>query len=283
MEVSSLQKICFQLSFEDFCFFRDQIYTKAGIFLPDIKLNLVQARLRKRVLKLGFQDYESYRLYLEALPDFHEEWVVFINLLTTNKTEWFREEKHFKFITEEFLPRWIKLGKKHLRVWCAASSTGEEAYTLSLVLNLALRDTGITYEIIATDINTNVLALGENGVYQSSHLARIPAIYHDGFTIGSDDLRDWMRVNSSIKERVSFTYFNLNNTPYRWKEKFDLTLCRNVMIYFNRQTIGRVVEAIHESSAKESVLIVSYSETLQNTNSSWTYLTPSIYTKGKLF
>lgn len=283
MEITGLQKVCFQLSFEDFCFFRKQLYERAGIHLNDIKLNLVQARLRKRVLALGFNDYKSYRIYLSELPEYHEEWSTFTNLMTTNKTEWFREAKHFQFITEGFLPRWMKLGKKHLRVWCAACSTGEEAYTLSLVLNSAFKNTDYTFEILATDINTKVVYLAENGVYQTAHLNHIPSQYHDGFVIGSDDLKDWMKVKKHIRDRVNFKLFNLNNTPYVFEEKFDLTLCRNVMIYFNRPTIERVVESIHQSSTKESVLIVSYSETLQNLNSSWNYLAPSIYTKGKLF
>ena len=220
---------------------------------------------------------------MSKLPKYHEEWFFFINLMTTNKTEWFREAKHFNFITDEFLPKWQKLGKKHLKVWCAASSTGEEAYTLSLVLDVALKNTDCTFEILATDINTKVISLAENGVYQTSNLAQIPAQFQDGFVIGADDLKDWMKVKKHIKDRVKFNYFNLNATPYMWNDQFDLTLCRNVMIYFNKPTVERVVEAIHQSSTKDSCLIISYSETLQNTGTSWNYLSPSIYTKGKLF
>src|SRR3989344_4546631 len=191
--MNEVQQLTFRMTLEEFDFFRSKIYCLAGISLSDAKLDLLQARLRSRVISLGMKNYKSYQLYLQKLPEAHQEWEQFINLLTTNKTDWFREPDHFSYIVNQFLPRWLRLGKKHLKVWCAASSTGEEAYTLSLVLNDALKSSGVSFEIMATDIDTNVLALGRNGVYAQSCLSQIPENYHSvGFCQGTKELSSWM-------------------------------------------------------------------------------------------
>ncbi len=283
MMASEVQQLTFRMTREEFDFFREKIFLLAGISLSDAKLDLLQARLRSRVLSLGMKDFKSYQLYLQKLPEVHQEWEHFINLLTTNKTDWFREPDHFSFIVNEFLPRWFKLGKKHLKVWCAACSTGEEAYTLSLVLNLALKTAGVSFDILATDIDTNVLGLGKNGVYPQSCLPQIPEKYHFGFCQGTKELSSWMKVRKEVKAPVEFKHFNLSQIPYHWPEKFDLVLCRNVMIYFNKETIRNVVEAIYESSCDDAALIIAHSESLQNVNASWKYLAPSLYHKGRLF
>jgi chemotaxis methyl-accepting protein methylase len=272
-----------ELSSDDFNYFRTRIYALAGISLSPAKHDLVQARLRTRVLNLGLKDYHEYREYLESKKDSDLEWEKFINLLTTNKTEWFRESAHFDFITDEFLPHWMKRGKQHLKVWCAASSTGEEPYTLSLVLHEALENTSHTYSILASDIDTNVLNTAANGVYPAERLEQIPEKYHDGFVIGKQDISEWMKVRKEIKQPVSFIQFNLTKFPYHHKESFDLVLCRNVLIYFNQETIKSVVENIFYATNSDAMLIIAHSESLQNVKSSWKYLKPSLYYKGKIF
>lgn len=270
-----------QLSAKAFEYFQFKIYSLAGISLSGAKHDLVQTRLRSRILTLGLPDYESYKDYLKSKSEDDPEWEAFINLLTTNKTDWFRESGHFDFITDEFLPRWKKLGKTHLNVWCAASSTGEEPYTLSLILHEALKESGHTYSILASDIDTRVLKTAVNGVYPIEFLPQIPERYQQiGFALGKEDISGWMKVKKEIRQHVEFMQFNLTKYPYPHVQKFDLVLCRNVLIYFNQETINRVVENIYQVTNPEGILIIAHSESLQNLATPWKYLRPSLYFKG---
>ncbi|MES2525578.1 MAG: protein-glutamate O-methyltransferase CheR [Bdellovibrionota bacterium] len=268
---------------QDFEFFRARIFSLAGISLSEAKLDLLQSRLRPRLLATGLSNFREYRKFLEEIENDHDEWEIFTNLLTTNKTDWFREIEHFTYLTEEFLPRWKKLGKKHLTVWCAASSTGEEPYTLSLVLEQALHGTGITFEIQASDIDTKVLNQARNGVYDVMRLSQVPDKYKNGFLVGTGDISNWMKVKKKIKAPVTFSQVNLTKIPYRWKQPYDLVMCRNVLIYFNQDTIRQVVEGFYQVGCPDSVLIIAHSESLQNIKTSWKYIKPSIYSKGKIF
>jgi chemotaxis protein methyltransferase CheR len=272
-----------ELSLKDFSYFRDLIYELAGISLSEAKLTLIQSRLRSRMQCYGMLDFSEYRQLLQSLSRGDEELQAFINALTTNKTDWFREDEHFHYVVNEFLPKWKTLGKKHLQVWCAASSTGEESYTLSLVLHHALKGSGITYEIKSSDIDTKVINHAQNGVYAKDRLYQVPEKYHSGFMFGKNGIESWMKIRKEIKDPVSFFQLNLTHTPYKLGSTFDLILCRNVLIYFNSKTIEKVVEGLFESTAKDSVLIIAHSESLQNIKTSWKYLRPSIFTKGKSF
>lgn len=267
----------------DFDYCREKIFHLAGISLSNGKLDLVQSRLKARVSALQLSSISEYVLYLKEIPPGHEEWESFINILTTNKTDWFREADHFEYLTQVFLPKWKKLGKKHLTIWCAASSTGEEPYTLSLVLHEALKGSGITYEIFASDIDTKVLTHAQNGVYQLDRLEQVPEKYHYGFMKGTGEIANWMKVKKEIKKAVSFHQVNLNKWPFAWSDKFDLIMCRNVLIYFGKETIQGVIENLYKTAESESVLIIAHSESLQNIKNPWKYLSPSIYCKGKVF
>jgi chemotaxis protein methyltransferase CheR len=280
--MNALLKNEIALSKSDFDFVRMRIYELAGISLTEAKLDLVQSRLRQRVVGLKLKDLSDYLSYLHSIPSEHEEWEFFVNQLTTNKTDWFREIDHFDFLIKQFIPKWLKLGKKKLSVWCAASSTGEEPYTLSLVLAEALKGSGVIYEIIASDIDTKVLAQAKNGVYRKDRLEQVPNRYQHAFSLGTGEISDWMKVKESIKRPVQFQPLNLTSIPYPWSGEFDLVMCRNVLIYFNAETIQKVVQGIYQTAKKDSVLIIAHSESLQNIESSWKYFKPSIYIRGNL-
>lgn len=271
------------LSKDEFEYFRSKIFMLAGISLPDSKYDLVQTRLNSMLFNSGFRAFQEYKLYLESLPPQHEEWQAFTNLLTTNKTDWFREKKHFDYIVEEFLPKWKRLGKKHLDVWCAACSTGEEPYTLAMVLFEELTNKGLTFQIRASDIDTSVLSVAQNGVYPLSRLDQVPEEYRHCFVIGTKEISNWMKVRKEIKKNVQFRQVNLTNIPSDWPRNFDLILCRNVIIYFNTETIEQVVNSIYERTGEDSILLIAHAESLQNMKTSWRYLRPSVYAKGRVF
>lgn len=272
-----------QLQSEEFQFFKDKIFNLAGISLSPAKLDLVQGRLRSRVQNHGFSSFGEYITHLKELNDNDPEWEYFINSLTTNKTDWFREPEHFEYLIEEFIPQWMKLGKKHLKVWCAASSTGEEPYTLALVLTHALKDTGKTFEILASDIDTNVLDVAQKGVYRREQLFQIPQEFQKTtIAVGTGEISDWFKIKAHIKEKVKFKQINLTKIEFNQTPDFDLVFCRNVLIYFNHKTVEAVTESIFKHSASDSCLIIAHSESLQSAQKSpWKYKQPSIYGKGK--
>lgn len=267
---------------DQFDYFRKKIFELAGISMSDVKIDLLQSRLRPRVLHKGFTSFEEYKLFLSDIPQADPEWETFINLLTTNKTDWFREPEHFDYIVEEFIPQWKLLGKKKLKVWCAASSTGEEPYTLALVLNEVFKNSDYKYEIHASDIDTKVLGLARNGVYPKVRLDQIPDIYHDGFSFGTGDISHWMKIKRPIKQHVTFFQYNLTQAS-KLNQQYDLIFCRNVLIYFNPLTISAVVNSLFEQAESESVLVISHSESLQTLKTNWKLKRPSLYVKGKSF
>ena len=268
---------------KEFNFFRARLFELTGINLNDSKQDLVQTRLRSRILKLNMDSFASYADYLETISHDNEEWQVFINLLTTNKTAWFREKEHFDYIEREFLPVWEKQGRKCLSVWCSASSTGEEPYSLSLVLHSALSRKGIDYRIMASDIDTRVLSVAQNGVFERKSLELIPAKFHKDFCSGTGEISNWIKIKDYIKEPISFQKLNLSDLPTGWSEVFDLIVCRNVFIYFKSQTIESVVKKFYSVAGNNAVLIIAHAESLQNISTTWDYKHASIYTKGKIY
>ena len=269
------------LSPEQFEYFRKKIFKLAGISLGTGKRDLVQSRLRSRLSSLRLQDFAEYQEYLEKLRHDDEEWQTFINQLTTNKTDWFREPQHFDFLREKFIPEWLRLNKNELKVWCAASSTGEEPYTLALVLEEALKGTGKSFKVFASDIDTKVLAVAQNGVYPKDQLHQIPEEYQKNLAFGTREISAWMKVSKNLKSKVTFGQFNLVSSSS--VEKYDLIFCRNVLIYFNQSTIEQVVKTLYEAGHPDAVLIVSHSESFQGTKHIWDYIRPSIYSKGSIF
>ena len=272
------------LSEGDFQAFREMIRDRAGISLSPAKRDLVQSRLRDRLSALRLPTHAEYRKLLEGLSDGDPEWQEFVNCLTTNKTDWFREPQHFRELEEGFLPRWRELKKSHLKVWCAASSTGEEPYTLSLVLHRLLKPSGLTYEILASDIDTEVLSYAANGVYSWSRIeGQVPELYRSGFVRGRDGIEDWGRVREEIRKPVSFRQVNLMEGLPGPSEEFDLIFLRNVLIYFDAAGATNVVEKLFEHAAKDALLVIAHSESLQNVKTRWRYRRPSLYHKGTKF
>lgn len=267
---------------DQFDYFRKKIFELSGISLSDVKIDLLQSRLRSRVLKEGFESFDQYRDFLLSIPPEHAEWESFINLLTTNKTDWFREPGHFDFLIKEFIPKWKLLGKKKLHVWCAASSTGEEPYTLSLVLNEAFKNSEYSYEIHASDIDTKVLSEAQNGVYPRERLDQVPEIYRSYFALGTGEISHWMKIKKDLKRPVRFFQYNLTR-PERLDQEYDLIFCRNVLIYFNPTTISHVVKSLYQHGSQNSVLVIAHAESLQTVNTDWKFKRPSIYVKGKHF
>lgn len=269
------------LNKEDFRFFQERLLSQAGIFLSPSKLSLVQSRLGPRLRGKGFWNFSQYRSYLENCSASDSEWQEFVNRLTTNKTEWFREPNHFRYLENEYIPEWRKKQKDKLKVWSAACSTGEEAFTLALIMDAILSPTGVDFEVLATDIDTRVLSVGERGVYPIQHLESIPEQYHKGhFALGTSEISQWMRVSDRLRKKVQFAQHNLTLGVPEGAGEIDLIFCRNVMIYFSREVMSEVTRHLYSAAASGGKLIIGHSESLQNLRSGWTYQKPSVYRKN---
>ncbi|MBL7554728.1 MAG: protein-glutamate O-methyltransferase CheR [Bdellovibrionaceae bacterium] len=265
---------------EDLIYFCKVIEDRAGISLKSTKRDLVRTRLRSRVTDTGFNSYGDYRNYLMTLPKDHAEWENFTNLLTTNKTDFFREPKHFEYLVQKILPEWLKNKERTFKVWSAASSTGEEAFTLAMVLARYLpkdRD----FKILATDIDTDVLSTAQNSVYPISKKPEIPSEYYTPcIDLGKGDARGWFRMKPHLREKIIFKQHNLIDRTSPGNGVFDLVVCRNVLIYFSPDTIDFVQKKIFTTVKPNGYLFIGHSESFQGIPHQWSSAGPSVFRKG---
>lgn len=270
-----------KLTAQDLEFFQRQILLRCGVLLQKSKSALIESRLRKRLLDLGLRNFTEYRDYLSVGKSDVDEWQTIINCLTTHTTDWFREVEHFNELRNQFIPNW--LGRKMsrpLRVWSVACSSGEEPYSIALVLNYFHDHHGLNYEITATDIDTNVVKTAKRGVYPSDDLRRIPKEFQtNALALGVGNAEGVMRVRQHIKDRIQFIHLNLNEIPYDIGNTFDLIFCRNVLIYFPPDVVTRVANGLYDAANPGALLLTGHSESFSNLNVKWTFSKPTHYVK----
>jgi chemotaxis protein methyltransferase CheR len=261
------------LSDAEFELFRQWLYTSAGIHLVDAKRALVAGRLSKRLRELGLS---SYRQYFERLSAAQPgvamaERQTALDLLTTNETFFFREIGHFDYLRSQLLPDWPG---RSIRCWSAASSSGEEAYTLAMVL--AAHHHG-DWQIVGTDISSRVLATARAAVYPMERSKNIPREYlHRCCLKGVGDKSNTFRIAPEIRQRVGFSLANLQERQEALGQ-FDLIFLRNVMIYFDQPSKQRVIGHIVERLKPGGILMVGHAESLNGLTSRLTLIKPSIY------
>jgi len=256
--------------------FRKLIYDKAGIALGTGKHALVHARLGKRLRALGLSDYDSYLKYL-IQDSSQEEIIQLLDVISTNTTSFFRESIHFELLTE-IVNNWIKSGKKRLRVWCAAASTGEEPYTLSMVCQEAFKGTTVDLKILCTDISTKVLRISKEGEYSFDKMSGIPTEYRNRwFEVGHDPQK--LRATEALRAPLTFARLNLMENPYPMQGPFDVVFCRNVMIYFDRDGREKFVKEAYRLLAPGGYLFTGHSESLTGIANGLKTIKPSVYQK----
>ena len=268
------------LSESNFLFVKNKIYELAGIKLSDNKKNLVINRILKRQKVLEFESGNEYIENLKKLNNKDPEWEFFINILTTNKTFFFREMDHFEFLLNNVIPEFKFDKSKTLKIWCAASSTGEEPYSIQLFLDHYLPHKN--YLLYASDIDSDCLETAKNAVYPISQLNEIPDKFKNKISKGTLEIDQWFK----IKERnINFFQFNLisdlksyNKIP----ENLDVIFCRNVFIYFNQNTIKEIALKMFTRLSEEGIFIISLTESLPKDFVEFNLIGNSIYQKNKL-
>jgi chemotaxis protein methyltransferase CheR len=253
------------LSSADFDWFRGQIYDAAGIALQPLKRTMVTSRLARRLRRLGLGGYDEYRAYLQGRNREDPEWREFVNALTTNKTAFFREPQHFELLRRRVLPALRESAEQRahdtsVSIWSAGCSTGEEPYTLSMVLRQALPPSW-RCRITASDIDTAVLKTAERGIYSGHSLEEAPPDVRQRCFLRAPGEDQWA-VNPELRALVSFRRINLMEEPWPLEERFDAIFCRNVIIYFDRATQMRLFERFARQLAPGGHLFIGHSESL---------------------
>jgi chemotaxis protein methyltransferase CheR len=246
----------FELSDTEFAQVRRLIYEHAGISLSDSKREMVYSRLARRLRDRGLPSFRDYLQLLENNDA--DEWESFTNALTTNLTSFFREAHHFPLLAEHIgrLP-----AGRPVLLWCAASSTGEEPYSMAMTMVDLYGSFKTPVKILATDVDTNVLAAAASGVYARERVERLtPAQLKRFFQSGTGANADRVRVREELREMVTFRQLNLLDKAWPVRGPFDAIFCRNVMIYFDKETQYEILRKFVPLMRPEALLFAGHSE-----------------------
>ena len=243
----------FPFTGEHFRHISDRVYRYSGIRLPDGKREMVYARLARRLRSLGIASFDDYLRFLEAEP---AEWEHCTNALTTNVTSFFREEHHFRILGEHAA---AQPGSEPLRVWSAGCSSGEEPYTIAMCLSQAARD----FSVLATDLDTQVLAAAQQGVYSLGSVLKLPEeLQKRHFLRGAGRYEGRARVRPALAAKIEFRRLNLMDAEWPVEPGLDAIFCRNVMIYFDKPTQRKLVERFASLLKPNGLFFAGHAESL---------------------
>jgi chemotaxis protein methyltransferase CheR len=259
----------FAFTVQDFDRVRALIYKRAGISLAIGKQEMVYSRLARRLRARGITSFVAYLDALEA-GRMQDEWESFTNALTTNLTSFFREAHHFPLLAEH-----VKKLKGPITIWCSASSTGEEPYSIAMTLCEAFGTLTPPAQIIATDIDTNVLATAANGVYPIDRLDKMsPERARKFFLRGKGDQEGMVRVRPELRQMITFKPLNLLADGWPLTGQFDVIFCRNVMIYFDKDTQRKILARFVPLMKPDGLLFAGHSE-------NFLYVSDALKLRGK--
>jgi len=271
------------ISNREFELFQSYIYNNFGINLTDVKRTLLVNRLQRILRTGGFNSFNDYYNAIQKDKSGHGVSDL-VDAVSTNHTFFFREKVHFDYLVGSALPNLVpqltQNKSKDLRVWCAASSSGEEPYVLAMLMKEFL---GSDYNqwsagVLATDISAKALDKAINGLYPAESLVNVPSKFKLSYFEKVDGA--FYRVKELLRKEVLFRRFNLMNENYPFKKPFHVIFCRNVMIYFDQKTREKLVNRLFQFTAPGGYLFIGNAETLGRTNSPYKYLSPSIYQRS---
>jgi chemotaxis protein methyltransferase CheR len=259
------------------------VYTHCGINLEPCKKIMLESRLNKRLRALQLSSFAEYLDLINSREGMENELVHMIDVVTTNKTDFFREPHHFDFLKDVLLPQFVQHEtNKPFRVWSSACSTGEEPYTLAMVLQeFANANPGFTYDIMASDISTSVLKKASEGIYAAPRADDIPQQYRKNYLLRSKDVSNpRVRVVSQLREKVRFARVNLTEPITSPDLLQDVIFCRNVLIYFDRETQLTVIQNLLKKLKKGGILFIGHSESLHFFDLPIRQVRPTIFIKN---
>jgi len=271
------------ISDREFGDLRDLIHQRFGINLTEQKRSLLVGRLQKLMRTLGFGSFSQYIEYLTR--DKSEQGLSeLVDLISTNHTYFNREKDHFDYFSETAFPAVVenlkRQNRRDLRVWCAGSSTGEEPYTLMMLMMEYLGNDYKNWDagLLATDISDRALSAARAGGYARDRVEQLPANLRNKYFTPAE--QGHLAVKEQVKKEITYRRFNLMNTQFPFKKPFQIIFCRNVMIYFDQPTRDALVARFHKCIEPGGYLFIGHSETLGRTQTLFRYLEPALYQKG---
>lgn len=260
------------LTDKEFSKFQQFMMAEAGVSLPAGKQSLVAGRLMKRLRYYGLKNFNDYLLLIDGRGNEQERQET-IDLLTTHETYFFREDAHFNFLSEVVSASFTN---KPLRIWSAACSTGQEPYSISMILSEFKREAS-SWELLASDISESSLAEAKRGIYLDKQMQSLPNTYLKKYCLkGVRSQEGKYTVTKALRNKIDFRKINLNE-GFSKVGRFDFIFLRNVMIYFDLETKRKIVKKLVKQLNPGGYLLVGHSETLNSVNSDISYVRPSIY------
>ena len=269
----------FEITDDEFRLITDFIKDHSGIHLKDEKKTLLVGRLNSIVRD---HNLNSFMAYYKLLKNDHggKELSRLIDKITTNHTYFMRESEHFNYLSQEVLP-YLKrtITNKDLRVWCAASSSGEEPYTLAILLADFFKNEAYLWDkkLLATDLSLSVLEEAKRGIYSKEKLSTLPKIWILNYFNKINE--DNYQVKESLKREVIYRRFNLLEPHFPFKKKFHIIFCRNVMIYFDNDTKAELIKKMYDVLEPGGYLFIGHSESIGRETTKFKYIKPAVYRK----
>jgi len=257
------------------------IYAYSGIKMPSGKLTMLEGRLRKRLRATGFADFEAYCDHLFEDDGLDDEAVALIDVVTTNKTDFFREPRHFEFLARVALPAIAERTGGKVRAWSAACSNGAEPYTMAMVLQtFCERQRPLNFSILATDLSTEVLDTACRGIFPEAMIEPVPADLRRRFIMRAvqPGRRD-VRIHPELRSRIGFARLNLMVDSYGVGPPMDVIFCRNVLIYFDKATQVSVLRRLCDRLVSGGYLFIGHSETIQGADLPVSQVSHTVYRK----
>ncbi|SON53983.1 Chemotaxis protein methyltransferase [Hartmannibacter diazotrophicus] len=244
------------------------INSYSGIKMPSNKRTMLEGRLRRRLRATGLPTFSDYCRYLFDEDGLEREAIFLIDVVTTNKTDFFREAGHFNVLRDTIVPDLADRGVTDLRIWSAACSTGAEPYTMAMVLEEEVSERRLgSYSVLATDLSTDVLATALKGIYPTGMVRPVPAAMKRKYVLQPKETHmDCVRIHPRLRSRVGFARMNLMDESYPVTEPMHVIFCRNVLIYFDKPTQSKVLTRLCDCLVPGGYLAIGHSETISGFN-----------------
>lgn len=276
-----------QLSHRQFLKVAKFIQEDYGIKMPSSKKIMVESRLQKRMRQAGFASLKEYVDYVFSPEGRHLELIHLVDAITTNKTDFFREPNHFKILSEKILPLLLAHKQRNpnqaIKIWSSACSSGEEPYTLAMTLHEFVNGASkLNFSILASDISTRVLKKAIRGTYSEERIADIPMFMRKKYLLKSTDRTlGLVQLKSQIRDLVSFRRINLMHDDFGIKEKMHIIFCRNVLIYFDKETQQALIRRFARQLVSGGFLFIGHSESLSGMDVPFNSFLATIYQKNR--
>ncbi len=271
-----------QLSEYDFEKIASFIYKQVGIKLPAIKKTMVEGRLRKRLRATNLKTFREYTKWVLGKSG-NSEIIYLIDTITTNKTNFFREIKHFEYLTNSLLPSIVQNGigmNRPINIWSAGCSSGEEPYTLAMVLHEWSKfNQAIDFNILATDISITVLKKAKQAIYSEADIAPVPQHMRKNYILRSDNNTQVVKMSPLLRNKITFKLLNLKDEFYELPHTMDIIFCRNVMIYFDKITQENIINKYASNLVSKGHLFLGHSESINDLNVPMKVIDSNVYQK----